>query len=140
MIANSAQSCASTRTPIEFEKYGSPYLKDAWRPDSFEIISTLASPTEIELRLKVTNYFGQGVFPFHLSNIAASTWLQQMGVVLARWIDNDKGKSSFVDMIEFSIRCKKPINDTTEILLKGTLERSRPMKSGILYSRPCKIR
>jgi hypothetical protein len=133
MIADSTQSCASTGTPIEFEKYGSPYLKDAWRPDSFEIISTFASPTEIEVRLKVTNYFGQGVFPFHLSNIAASTWLQQMGVVLARWIDNDKEKSSFVDMIEFYIRCKKPINDTNEIILKGALERSRSMKSGILY-------
>ena len=118
---------------VDFNTYASPYLDNAWRPDRFEILALRGHPNGMELRLKVAEYYGQGRVPFHLSNVAAAVWLQQMGVVFARWLDGDTRKSSFVDMIEFSIRCHKPIHETEELVMTGVLERSRKLKSGRLY-------
>lgn len=120
-------------TAVDFATYASPYLDNAWAPDHFEVISLKGSPAGMEMRLRVAQYHGQGQVPFHLSNVAAAVWLQQMGVIFCRWLDGDTGKSSFVDMIEFSIRCNRPIRETDELVMRGTLERSRGMKEGRLY-------
>lgn len=118
---------------LDFEIYASPYLHNAWKPDRFELLSLQARPNGLELRLRVAQYFGQDCVPFHLSNIAAATWLQQMGVIFSRWLDGDTEKSSFVDMIEFSIRCNKPIKETEELVFSATVERSRRFRGGTLH-------
>ncbi|WP_194713390.1 hypothetical protein [Noviherbaspirillum soli] len=118
---------------VDFDTYASPYLDNAWNPDRFELLSLQAHPNGVELRLRVAEYFGQGRVPFHLSNIAAATWLQQMGVIFSRWLDGDTEKSSFVDMIEFSIRCNRPIKETEELVFSAVLERSRSFRGGRLH-------
>lgn len=120
-------------TAVDFTTYASPYLDNAWSPDRFEVLSLKGNPAGMELRLRVAQYYGQGKVPFHLSNVAAAVWLQQMGVIFSRWLDGDTEKSSFVDMIEFSIRCNKPIRETDELVMRGTLERSRAFRGGRLY-------
>jgi hypothetical protein len=57
-----------------------------------------------------------------------------MGVIFSRWLDGDTEKSSFVDMIEFSIRCHKPIKETEELIFSATLERSRSFRGGRLHA------
>lgn len=123
----------SHNASIDFDTYASPYLNNAWNPDRFELLSLQAHSSGLELRLRVADYFGQGRVPFHLSNIAAATWLQQMGVIFSRWLDGDTEKSSFVDMIEFSIRCNKPIKETEELIFSATVERSRNFRGGSLH-------
>jgi hypothetical protein len=110
-----------------------PYLDNAWSSDRFELLTLQAHNGGVELRLRVAEYFGQGRVPFHLSNIAAATWLQQMGVIFSRWLDGDTEKSSFVDMIEFSIRCNKPIRETEELVFSAIVERSRSFRGGSLH-------
>lgn len=123
----------SHNAPVDFSTYASPYLDNAWSPDRFELLSLQAHPSGLELRLRVAEYFGKGSVPFHLSNIAAATWLQQMGVIFSRWLDGDTEKSSFVDMIEFSIRCNKPIKETEELVFSATVEKSRNFRGGSLH-------
>jgi hypothetical protein len=118
---------------LDFNTYASTYLDRVCGPDRFGVLSLRAHPKGMELRLQVEQYFGQGHVPFHLSNIAAVVWIQQLGVVFSRWIDGDTKKSSFVDMIELSIRCNKPVRDTEELVFTGTVERSRSFRGGRLY-------
>lgn len=133
MLLELDQNASPRETTVDFPTYASPYLDNAWNPDRFEVISLKGNPSDMELRLRVAKYHGQGQVPFHLSNIAAAVWIQQMGVIFSRWLDGDTDKSSFVDMIEFSIRCNKPIRETDELVIRGTLERSRGLKQGRLY-------
>lgn len=133
MLLELDQNALPRETNIDYDTYASPYLDNAWNPDRFDVIALKGHPSGMELRLRIVQYHGQGQMPFHLSNIAAAVWIQQMGVVFARWLDGDTDKSSFVDMVEFSIRCNKPIRDTDELVIRGTLERSRRLKQGRLY-------
>jgi hypothetical protein len=133
MLIAFKENCLPQNETLDFSTYASPYLKDAWKPDRFELLSLQAHPDGVELRLRVVEYFGQGRVPFHLSNIAAASWLQQMGVIFSRWLDGDTEKSSFVVMIEFSIRCNKPIKETEELIFSATVERSRNFRGGSLH-------
>lgn len=133
MLLALKSNCLSPIVTVDFDTYASPYLDNAWNPDRFELLSLQARPDGVVLRLRVAEYFGQGRVPFHLSNIAAATWLQQMGVIFSRWLDGDTEKSSFVDMIEFSIRCNRPIKETEELVFDATLERSRSFRGGRLH-------
>jgi hypothetical protein len=119
---------------LDFHRYSATYLDDAWKPDRFAITSAAVTPDGMELHLSVLDHPGRGVRPFHLSNLAASLWLQQMGVVYARWRQHDEHKAGVVDMLEFSLRCRRPVRDTDHIVLRGTLERCRPMRRGLLFT------
>lgn len=119
---------------FEFNRYSAAYLQDAWAPDRFALTSAAVTAAGIELHLSVLDHHGRGQRPFHLSNLAAGVWLQQMGVVFARWHQQDEHKAGLVDMIEFSLRCRRPVRDTVDIVLRGTLERCRPFRQGVLFS------
>lgn len=118
---------------VDFKKYDSHYLRDALPSDQFEIVSTFVSPEELKLELKVERYYQQEKYPFHFSSLAAVIWIQQMGVVYARWREGVEDKSGFVDLVDLSIRCRDTVRSTEKICMHGTIRKRRAMKKGVLY-------
>lgn len=119
---------------VDFKKYDSHYLRDALPSDQFEIVSTFVSPEELKLELKVERYYQQEKYPFHFSSLAAVIWIQQMGVVYARWREGVEDKSGFVDLVDLSIRCRDTVRSTEKICMHGTIRKRRAMKKACYTS------
>ncbi|HCR86250.1 MAG TPA: hypothetical protein DIV86_06190 [Alphaproteobacteria bacterium] len=128
------KSAAKTLTKSQIKKLSSPYLNGGRKDEAWEIVKVEVDGKTLKAHLRMTSLYTSPTDEggFHLTQLSTFEFLSQLTIILVHALAGYDEKTRECWMAESSIKCKKAIRDSENIMVTMKATTYRKVRDKIL--------